>query len=181
MKTNRPRAIGTGTILFGSAELNVCVLDDGRQVISESSIAAAFAGNPQLLQLDRVLETGGRATVARIEFVGLDGTIKCGHDCYVFVELCRAFASMGSDYERLPKSAALSDRAVCFLCRFACIGLQLLINEASRYPDLQSGAAQGNAAAERIHNTHSTVAYSRKSAARRRRRRERNHAFNVFN
>ncbi len=177
-KTDLPRAIGAGTLLVGDAELHVYILDDGHRVVSESSIAAAFTGNPRFLERNRVFEKDGGAPPAmRIEFEGPGGATCWGHDCRWFIELCRGFATVASNAESTPSRRIMSQNAANLLRTFSTFGIQFLIDQAARCSRLHGSVdngARGSSPSPK-EPSHS------KSSERRRRRRARRRELKTVN
>ncbi len=132
MNMNTPKAVGVGTIGFTNVDLCAFVLDDGRLMIPETSIAAVLTGYSKCHQVDKVLKTCAQTKAGRIEFLGPDGSIRSGYDCRAFLDLCSEIVVLGCNYHRDHILNIMSDNAAGLLRECAFDGIRRLINEASR-------------------------------------------------
>lgn len=142
---SRPKAVTTGSLKFGSAEVDVYNLDDGRRVISQRAIVRAITsgkpgksggregGNlaPYLSKLPerfRLSEAG-----AEIVFVLPSGTEAIGRDATWLIKLCRAYDEADRAGELHHTQAHLANQARAILAACAEVGIAALVDEATGY------------------------------------------------
>jgi len=140
-----PRAVSTGAIRFGEAEVDCYNLDDGRRVISQRGVVRALSsGGPgggrdrgDLLRYLERLPTESSAILAapsaEVAFVLPSGTVAHGRDAEWFIDLCNAYLDAAIAGSLHPKQRHIAAQARVIVAACSKVGIAALIDEATGF------------------------------------------------
>lgn len=149
-----PRAISTGALKFGDAEVDCYNLDDGRRVISQRGVVRALQGGSKgatshgnLARFFERLPAESSAKLAdpsaEIAFVLPSGTTAHGRDAEWFIDLCNAYLDALVAGTLHPKQRHLAAQARVIVAACSKVGIAALIDEATGYEYLREHGVLG--------------------------------------
>jgi hypothetical protein len=137
-----PKAISTGALKFGSAEVDCYNLDDGRRVLSQRGVIRGLTGGakggPGAANLARYIDRlpekhRALALVPVVEFVLPSGTVAHGREADWFVDLCNAYVDAAVEGALTKQQIHLGRQARAIVSACAKTGIAALIDEATGF------------------------------------------------
>lgn len=150
-----PRAISTGALRFGDAEVDCYNLDDGRRVISQRGVVRGLTGGSKAgrsagdlpVYVARVPadSRGNLADAsAEVSFILPSGTVAIGRDADWFIDLCNAYVDAAIAGTLHPKQRHLAAQARVIVAACSKVGIAALIDEATGFQYLREHGILGD-------------------------------------
>lgn len=149
-ESNSPKALYTGVLPIGDVEIDCAVLDDGRRVLTATSIFNAFdrtrKGMNSRLEIDgkrippflaaKNLEKYITPEVVEkaIPITYVDGNVdKTGYLANILPKMCEVYLNARRDNQLADSQKKLAEKSEILLMAFAQVGIDALIDEATGY------------------------------------------------
>lgn len=148
--TDIPKALYTGILPIGNIEIDCAVLEDGRRILSATSVFSAFDRTRK--GMNSRLEIGGAkippflaaknlepyissdVISAATPIIYMDGTKeKTGYIATILPKMCNIYLSARKNKVLVESQQKLAEKSEILLMAFAQVGIEALIDEATGY------------------------------------------------
>lgn len=150
IRTDIPKALYTGILPIGNIEIDCAVLDDGRRILSATSVFNAFDRTRK--GMNSRLEIGGAKIPpflaaknlepyissdvigAATPIIYMDGTKeKTGYIATILPKMCNVYLNARKNKDLVESQQKLAEKSEILLMAFAQVGIDALIDEATGY------------------------------------------------
>lgn len=150
IRTDISKALYTGILPIGNLEIDCAVLDDGRRILSATSVFSAFDRTRK--GMNSRLEIGGAKIPpflaaknlepyissdvidAATPIIYMDGTKeKTGYIATILPKMCNVYLNARKNKDLVESQQKLAEKSEILLMAFAQVGIDALIDEATGY------------------------------------------------
>lgn len=142
IKATPPRAMFSGILSLGNAELPSYVLEGGIRVFSTAGLLQGLGFNPKsnadeifkAREIQPYFEPIGNPRTALIDFYTDKGTLARGYDVEKFIDICKAYSqALEQEKLTLPRHQEAAMRANAIIRATSKVGIIALVDEVTGY------------------------------------------------